>query len=108
TARSGPQRDRVLEEPEPLLGVTAVVEAVRPEIEHLTGRGSAAGTVRARRARIPHREAVPQVVLVLQPAGIRRRPVGDVPGVFGTAAGADARGPVRFRDPRPRARVVRV
>src|SRR4051812_40769484 len=67
--RRGPQPDRILEEPEALLGVAAVVEAVRTEVENVTTCGTAARTRRGvRRQGIPRREAVRQVVLVRQAA----------------------------------------
>src|SRR5439155_18485416 len=83
--------DPVLEEPESLLGVTAVVETVRPEVDELARRVRSCGTVRARGFRVPDGEAVLEVVFVRQPAGkVLPGPLVDVDRVLGPAAGEEA------------------
>src|SRR5262249_5441149 len=83
------QPDRVLEEPEALLRVAAVVEAVRAEEQHL-----------ALCRVVPRGEAVQQVVLVGQPArAVLPRPLIDVLRVLGPAAGEDGGVRVRLGDP---------
>src|SRR5262249_39013873 len=65
TARRTTESDPVLEQPEALLGVAAVVEPVGPEVEQLAGRSQR----RARGANgqgVPDGEAVLEVVLVRQ------------------------------------------
>src|SRR5206468_2740753 len=76
----GSQGDLVLEEPEALLRVSAVVEAVGAEEEHLTRRGpSARARARVRRQRVAGCECVPEVVLVRQPTRtVLPRPLVDV------------------------------
>src|SRR5262249_3287825 len=122
------EADRVLEEPETLLRVAVVVVAVRAEVEELArdvrveGRLTrAAGPVRAggrsrrqrrvgRRPGVARREAVQEVVLVREAAGIRLPdPVRNVLRILGAAGREDRRVEGAVVDPvdSPRARRIR-
>ncbi len=84
--------DPVLEEPEALLGVTAVVVPIRTEEENVAGRRRARAGGRVGRQGVAGGEAVEQVVLVGQAAGaILPRPLRHGLGVLGSASREDRR-----------------
>src|SRR5207253_5666126 len=83
--------DRILQEPESLLRVAAVVEAIRAEVDDVARRAGSARTVGTRRQRIAGGVGVLQVVFVRQAArSVLPRPLVDVDRVLRTAAGEDA------------------
>src|SRR5207247_3765950 len=93
----GAERDLVLEEPEPLLRVAAVIQPIRAEEDDVAGRRTPARAVGARRQGIAGRERVLQVVFVRQAAGsVLPGPLIDVLRILRSATGED-RGVVRGR-----------
>src|SRR5207244_3091482 len=73
------QPDRALKEPEPLLRVAAVVQAIRAEEDNVAGGCPSARAVGARRQGVTNREGVQQVVLVRQaPSSVLPGPLVDV------------------------------
>src|SRR5439155_25644187 len=87
--------DRILQEPEALLRVAAVVEAIRAEVDDVTRRVGSARTVGTRRQRIAGGVGVLQVVFVRQSArSVLPRPLVDVDRVLRATAGEDAGVPI--------------
>src|SRR5207249_12054342 len=93
--------DRVLEEPEPLLGVAAVVEAIRAEVDDVAGRAAIARAGRTSGQGVTGRIGVLQVVLVRQTTrAVLPRPVVDVLRVLRSPAREKGAVSIWLLDPR--------
>src|SRR3989442_3005175 len=93
----GPEGDRVLEEPEPVLRVTAVVIAVHAEVHDVAGRRATRRTCAGRGQAVSGCEAVQQNVLARQATGpLLPEPARRVEGILGgaTSEGGASLGPL--------------